>query len=57
MTVEQLIWILIIISGLTLMMVAAFIIIQLSQPKTTAVIPKLDQISQDNRLLLERLTE
>ena len=39
------------------MMVAAFIIIQLSQPKTTAVIPKLDQISQDNRLLLERLTE
>lgn len=57
MTVEQLIWILIIISGLTLMMVAAFIIIQLSQPKTTAVIPILDQISQDNRLLLERLTE
>lgn len=57
MSVEQLIWILIIISGLTLMMLAAFIIIQLSQPKTTAVIPKLDQISQDNRLLLERFTE
>lgn len=57
MAVEQLIWILIFLSGLTFLMLAAFIIIQLSQPKASGVIPKLDQITQDNRLLLERFTE
>lgn len=57
MAVEQLIWILIFLSGLTFLMLAVFIIIQLSQPKASGVIPKLDQITQDNRLLLERFTE
>jgi DNA recombination protein RmuC len=57
MAVEQLTWILIFLSGLTFLMLAAFIIIQLSQPKSSGVIPKLDQITQDNRLLLERFTE
>lgn len=57
MAVEQLTWILIFLSGLTFLMLAAFIIIQLSQPKASGVIPKLDQITQDNRLLLERFTE
>ena len=57
MAVEQLTWILIFLSGLTFLMLAVFIIIQLSQPKASGVIPKLDQINQDNRLLLERFTE
>jgi DNA recombination protein RmuC len=56
MLVEQLIWIMIGISGLTLLLLAAFLFINLIQPKTTTE-TKLDQISQDNRLLLERFAE
>lgn len=53
MTIEQLIWIMMIMSGLTLLLLAAFIFFQ---PKDN-LDSKLNQISNDNRLLLERFTE
>lgn len=60
MTVEQLLWILITLSGLTLLVLAAFIIIQTSDSKNNTdinLINRMDQLSHDNRLLLERFTE
>jgi hypothetical protein len=60
MTVEQLLWILITLSGLTLLVLAAFIIIHTSDSKTNTdvnLINRMDQLSHDNRLLLERFTE
>lgn len=53
MAIEQLIWIMMIMSGLTLLLLAAFIFFQ---PKDN-LDSKLNQISNDNRLLLERFTE
>lgn len=57
MPVEQLLWILVMISGLTLLLLAAFLIFQPKSTKDPRLETKLDQITTDNRLLLERFTE
>ena len=57
MPIEQLLWILVMISGLTLLLLAAFLIFQPKTNKDPRLETKLDQITTDNRLLLERFTE